>query len=356
MRDAALRDIAVVAYAESPREQPEGTPDVMRLIPIIDEALGSAGVSRPDVDFWCSASADYLTGAPFAFVGQLESIGAWPPVSESHVEMDGAWALYEAWVRLQHGDIDVAGVYAASRPTAAVDMGEVLNVQLDPYYLQPLWPDHVALAAMQAKVWMDRTGADERALAEVVAAARAAAADDPNAITGGSTDVDALLAEPRVVGPLRAHDCPTWTDGAAFVLLAAGEKATELANRPAWIAGIDHRIDPHYPTMRDLSSVPSAEVAAKEAGVAEAPIEVAELSAGFSHQVPMLAAALGLGAGTELNPSGGSLVADPMMVTGLVRVGRAWQQIQDGRNRVVAHAASGPALQQNLVCVLEGRT
>ena len=31
---------------------------------------------------------------------------------ESHVEMDGAWALYEAWVRLQHGDVDTALVYA----------------------------------------------------------------------------------------------------------------------------------------------------------------------------------------------------------------------------------------------------
>ena len=310
------------------------------------------GLSRSDVEFWCSGSADYLTGQPFAFVGQLEAIGAWPPVNESHVEMDGAWALYEAWVRLQHGDIDIAGVYAACRPTAAGDMGEVLGVQLDPYYLQPMWPDHVALAAMQAQVWMDSSGTDERALAEVVAAARSAAADDPNALTDGSTDVDELLAEPRVAGPLRSHDCPTFTDGAAFVVLAAGDRARELTDLPAWIRGIDHRIDPHYPTMRDLSTVPSAAQAAEAAGVADGPIEVAELSAGFSHQVPMLVEALGLGSDTVINPSGGSIVADPMMVTGLVRVGRAWQEIQQGRSRVLAHASSGPALQQNLVCVL----
>ena len=347
-----MREIAVVAYGESPRVQPEGTPDVERLISIIDEALGSVEITRSEIEFWCSSSADYLTGAPFAFVGQLEAIGAWPPVSESHVEMDGAWALYEAWVRLQHGDIDVAGVYAAGRPTAAVDMGEVLGVQLDPYYLQPMWPDHVALAAMQAQTWMTSTGTDERVLAEVVSAARIAAAGDPNAVVDGPTAVEELLAAPRVAGPLRAHDCPTFTDGAAFVVLAAGDRARALADRPAWITGIDHRIDPHYPTMRDLSTVSSAAVAAKEAGVSDAPIEVAELSAGFSHQVPMLAEAVGLSPDTVINPSGGSIVADPMMVTGLVRVGRAWSEIQAGRDRVLAHAASGPALQQNLVCVL----
>ena len=85
----------------------------------VTDALAAVGLTRDDVGFWCSGSADYLTGAPFAFVSQLEATGAWPPVSESHVEMDGAWALYEAWVRLQHGDIDVAVVYAAGRSTAA---------------------------------------------------------------------------------------------------------------------------------------------------------------------------------------------------------------------------------------------
>ena len=42
----------------------------------------------------------------------LDGVGAWPPISESHVEMDGAWALYEAWVKLLTGEADTALVYA----------------------------------------------------------------------------------------------------------------------------------------------------------------------------------------------------------------------------------------------------
>ncbi|MCH7788731.1 MAG: lipid-transfer protein [Acidobacteria bacterium] len=351
----SLQDIAIVAWAEAPREQPEGTTDSALLIPIISEALEAVGLSRRDVGFWCSGSADYLTGAPFAFVGQLEATGAWPPINESHVEMDGAWALYEAWVRLHHGDIDVACVYAAGRPSAAGDMGEVLGVQLDPYYLQPLWPDHIALAALQADAFMRRTNTNERVLAEVVAAARTVASGDANAVVDGSTDVDELLRAPTVAGPLRAHDAPTFTDGAATIVLATADKAAELTDNPVWIRGIDHRIDAHYPTMRDLSRVHSASVAAEAAGVANAPIELAELSAGFSHQVPMLIEALGLDDNCAVNQSGGSIVADPMMVTGLVRIARAAQAITTGaKKRTLAHAASGPALQQNLVCVLEG--
>jgi acetyl-CoA acetyltransferase len=57
-----------------------------------------------------------------------------------------------------------------------------------------------------------------------------------------------------------------------------------------------------------------------------------------------------------VNPSGGALAANPMMVAGLTRIGEAAQAILDGRaGRAVAHATSGPCLQHNLVCVLEGR-
>jgi acetyl-CoA acetyltransferase len=56
-----------------------------------------------------------------------------------------------------------------------------------------------------------------------------------------------------------------------------------------------------------------------------------------------------------VNPSGGPLAANPMMTAGLIRLGEVAQRIIDGdATRGVAHATSGPCLQQNLVCVLEG--
>jgi hypothetical protein len=43
------------------------------------------------------------------------------------------------------------------------------------------------------------------------------------------------------------------------------------------------------------------------------------------------------------------------MAAGLIRIGEAARAIMDGRaDRALAHATSGPCLQQNLVCVLEG--
>jgi acetyl-CoA acetyltransferase len=122
-----------------------------------------------------------------------------------------------------------------------------------------------------------------------------------------------------------------------------------------WITGFGHCSEVHNPGMRDLTSSPSTTLAAKAAGVDERPVEVAEIQSAYTHEEPLLVEALGLGADVSINPSGGPLASNPIMATGLVRVAEAARQIRDlGRQRTLAHSTSGPCLQQNLVCVLEG--
>ena len=348
------RDVAIVSFAQTPSTDGVTETEAQLLFPVIAEAIERSGIPRKEIGFTCSGSADYLAGASFAFVGNLEATGAWPPISESHVEMDGAWALYEAWVRLQHGDVDTALVFSSGISSRG-DLREVLCLQNDPYYLMPLWADHVSLAALQARALLDTGTVTEADLAEVAARSRRAATGNPMAQRAGDVTAEAMAAEPYVVAPLRAGDCPPVSDAAAAVVLVAGDRAREVCERPAWIRGIDHRIEPHYPGVRDLTISRSTRLAAEHAGVGAGPIEVAELSAPFSHEELILRNALDLADDVEVNPSGGALAANPFMVTGLIRIGEAFRQIHDhGRTRTLGHATSGPCLQQNLVCVLEG--
>src|SRR5262249_50939920 len=99
-----MPDIAIVGYAQSPSWREAELTEPQFLFPVIADAISMANIDRRDIGFTCAGSCDYLSGQTFAFVMNLEAVGAWPPISESHVEMDGAWAMYEAWVRLQHGD------------------------------------------------------------------------------------------------------------------------------------------------------------------------------------------------------------------------------------------------------------
>ena len=308
-----MRDVAVVAFAQSEHSYADlGWTEADLVTPLVNEVLAQTGLERSEIGFTCSGSNDYLVGTPFSFVAALDTIGAWPPISESHVEQDGAWALYEAWVRLQHGDVDVALVYGFGKGTVG-DYDAISALSYDPYYLVPLFPGHLAMAGLQA-----------RALADA----------------GYAVDPDPTPPPP--------------TDGAAAVILAAGDVARRVCARPAWIRGLDHRMEPHSVGARDLTRSVSAHQAAVRAGVAAGPVDHAELHTRFEHEEPLLRAELGLSDDVVVNASGGPRKADPVMATGLIRIGEAAARIHDGgARRTVAHATSGPCLQHNLVCVLE---
>jgi acetyl-CoA acetyltransferase len=211
------------------------------------------------------------------------------------------------------------------------------------------------VAALQARKLLDAGKTSEREMAEVAVRNRRKAKSNPNAHLVGDFDVDALLSEPYLASPLRKHDCPPVSDGASAVVLAAGDLARRVCRRPAWIRGIDHRIEPHSLGARDLTVSASTRIAAEKAGVGAGPVDVAEVYAPFTHQEKLVVEALGLPSDCTVNPSGGVLAAHPFMTAGLTRIGEVAQRILDGEaDRGVAHATSGPCLQQNLVCVLEG--
>ncbi|MGW3012379.1 thiolase domain-containing protein [Streptomyces sp. NPDC001219] len=348
-----MREVAIVAFGQSDhvRDSAE-TSEVEMLMPVLHEVLDRTGLAARDIGFTCSGSSDYLAGRAFSFTMALDGVGAWPPISESHVEMDGAWALYEAWVKLLTGEADTALVYAYGKSSPG-DVREVLTRQLDPYYVAPLWPDAVALAALQAQALIDAGLTDERELTAIAARSRADAGDNPHAQLRG-----AVPTGEQLVAPLRAGHCPPIGDGVAAVVLAAGDTARRLTDRPAWIRGLDHRIEAHGLGVRDLTDSPSTRLAAERAGAFQGPVDTAELHAPFASQEVVLRRALKLDAPdstVRINPSGGALAANPVMATGLIRLGEAAARIQSGASdRALAHATSGPCLQQNLVAVLEG--
>jgi acetyl-CoA acetyltransferase len=349
-----MRDVAVVSFVCSAVARDAVHNETEMIVPVVHEAVVQSGIPKSEIGFVCSGSLDYLQGGPFAFVAGLDGVGAWPPIRESHVEMDAAWALYESWVAIQTGEVDSALIYGFGKSSPS-DLHEIMTLQTDPYYLLPLWPSMVDMAALQACAYLEASGRTEKDLAEVAARAQRNGRQSPHAVRTGDVSADDVLAQPVTHHPLRDADIAPITDGVAAVVIAAGDVARRVSKRPAWIRGIEHRIEAHGLGVRDLTTSVSARAAAQAAGVADGPVDVAELHAQFSHEELILAEALGLDGGTEINPSGGPLAANPVMSAGLVRIGEVARRITNGTaNRGVAHAASGPCLQQNLVCVLEG--
>lgn len=351
-----MTDIAVVGFAHAPHvRRTDGTTNgVEMLMPCFHKLYEELGLKQTDIGFWCSGSSDYLAGRAFSFISAIDSIGAIPPINESHVEMDAAWALYEAYIKLLTGQVETALVYGFGKSSAGT-LRRVLALQTDPYTVAPLWPDSVSMAGLQARAGLDSGKWTAEQMAQVALDSFATAGrTDSEQVTG---TIEELLAQPYFADPLRRHDIAPITDGASAIVLAAGDKARELRENPAWITGFEHRIETPILGARDLTTSPSTAASAKAAtGGDLGSIDIAEIYAPFTHQQLILTEAIGLGSSTKVNPSGGALAANPMFSAGLERIGFAAQHIFDGSaQRVLAHATSGPALQQNLVAVLEGK-
>jgi acetyl-CoA acetyltransferase len=336
-----MRRIAIVGFASEIVLEPDGRNEAELAGPVIDRALESAQMSASDVGLVGSAGSEFLNGVVGTVMGAFDALTCWPPITHSHLEADGAFALYESWVRLLAGEADTALVCAFSRPLATDRLG-VLSLQFDPYLVAPLLPSPRHLAALQARALIDSGRHVEADLAQVVSARR------------GHMAQDRFADQPYIASPLRALDCSDVCIGAVAVVLAADDRALEAPGPPAWITGIDQRVETADLGRRNLAVSPSTQTAAARLGLPGSTIDVLEVHAPFSHQELIVVDAIGASEIGSINPSGGALPADPLMATGLIRIGWAAQAILDGRaGRTVGHATNGPCLQHNLVCLME---
>ncbi|MEY4951522.1 MAG: hypothetical protein RL698_3733 [Pseudomonadota bacterium] len=366
-----LRNVAVVGFAQAPivaADEHHTSPEM--LYPVVRAALESAGLERKDVDYQCAGSSDYVDGRAFSFSQVLEVMGSWPPVQDSHVEMDAIWAAHLVWVKMQAEESEVAIVCGFGK-TSEGSPAHVLNLQLEPFYAAAIGLDPTSTAALQASAYMARTGVDDRALAEIAARNRQAGARNPDTQLRSSATAEELAATPWVVKPLREGYLAPIGETATCMILAAEGRAEKICDRPAWIQGVDHRIEFQAIGARDLTRSASTALAAKHAfamaGLPDArSADVVELGSANPAEELVLRETLGLpttasaAGGPVVNPSGGVLCGNPLMNTGLLRLaegfrqlsGRAGERGVPGAKRAVVHASAGHCLQQNIVWVL----
>src|SRR5699024_9526909 len=124
----APRHVAIVGFADARHTHTSfGTTNGAALLsPIVARCYQQPGLDRPDIHFWCCGSSDYLAGRAFSFICAIDSIGAFPPIAESHVEMDAAWALFEAYLKIASGQADTALVYGFGKASASADLDSAL--------------------------------------------------------------------------------------------------------------------------------------------------------------------------------------------------------------------------------------
>jgi acetyl-CoA C-acetyltransferase len=368
--------VAVVASAQT--QLRTAWPDRQH-VDLISEAvvgvLKGSGVRLEDVDFIIDAGSDILDGRSISNCGFLGAMGAHHK-EESRVEEDGLWAALYAATKIASGSAEVGLVVAYSKPSES-DVSAFYSTQCEPFFQRPVGFDHVAASGIQAQLYLDQTDATESAFAHVVAHDWANAVANPWVATDDAPTLDEIRSSDFLATPLRKLDFSRQVDGAVAVLVTSQRIAAKMDVDPVWITGIGTAMDQHAFALRDHAALPACEVAARKAyeraGMSDPKqASLVETGAGSVAGELMVVEALGLadrghgadlfvdGSDIALNPSGGSLPADPIMATGLVRLSEAALQLT-GRvdhappdaTSAIVHGAGGIGLQNHCVFTLE---
>ncbi|MBF0102032.1 MAG: hypothetical protein HQK77_14105 [Desulfobacterales bacterium] len=182
------------------------------------------------------------------------------------------------------------------------------------------------------------------------------------------------MSSPMLADPIRTlHTYPV-SDGAVGMILACEERIHEFTKTPVWIKGVGNSIDRFFLGDRNLVSNEALKKAAKRAydraniHNPKNAFDVIEISDPYAYQLPMWLEGLGIseeGQGIQsienkVNPSGGMLAGNPLMIGGLVRAAEAALQLQNkagahqvhGARTALAHGVMGPAGQFHSVLVL----
>jgi acetyl-CoA C-acetyltransferase len=315
-------------------------------------ALTDAELTMKDIDSVVVASGPVL----FAAVNQPEKWLA-----------DALGARMKPVMRVTSGGgTGFAGAIAGYHQVASGTAEKVLVVAYDKLsegalqysistLYDPFWGREFAVGIMgfAAAYWrarMDELGHTEEAAALVSVKNRANAMLNPYAHMKKPVSVEDVLDSRVLAWPIKLLDVPPISDGAAAVVLAPEGVAEKVTSKPAWIRGMSYYCEADNGPSRTLLQSEPLQLAARKtyrlAGITnprrqfdvvelQEPYTFFELSyyEGLGLCRPGDAAQLIESGATEMdgdipvNPSGGSMGANPIGAVGLIRLIEAALQV-----------------------------
>jgi acetyl-CoA acetyltransferase len=306
--------VAVVGVALSDLGRVDDKTELQLHQQAITRAVADAGLTKADVDGFCSTGTGVIAPIEVAeyvgLTGQLRWV-------ESTTVGGSTWEFMarHAAVAISQGLVDVVVLSYASTTradlkrgvrTSNLNFGARDNLQFDTPYGHTL----VSKYAMSAQRHMAKYGTRVDQLAAIAVAARANASLNPEAYYRDPITIDDVLSSRPIADPLTKLQCCLRSDGGGAIVLAAEDRVPDTLKKPAWILGtgeaISHVTISEWPDVTQSPCVRSGREAFAMAGVTPADIDVCQIYDSFTITVLVTLEGLGFCAPGE----GGSFVED----------------------------------------------
>lgn len=255
------------------------------------------------------------------------------------------------------------------------------NLAFDPFYSRPLGLDYLNVDALQARVYMEKSGVTDAHLAKIVSRAQKNAKKNPYSRVNNGVGEKEVMSSPMLADPIRELHYYPVTDWAYGMLLCCEERAHEFSDKPVWLTGYGSCMDSYFLGDKDLTSNFSLKNAAQrayqKAGIKDPRKELSlfELCDRAAYQLPMLAEGVGIAAEAKggsfidedgldkfnINQSGGQLNGNPLLLGGAARAIECFYQLRNeagdrqvkGAKKALAHGSYGGAGQHQAVVIME---
>jgi acetyl-CoA C-acetyltransferase len=379
MDNAAIVGVAQTKYERRKKDQifADLVFDVTRA------ALDDAGLTIDDIGSVVTVSNDFFDGRTISGMAVGDASGG-QDKNISTVSGDGTFGAFYGLLRVLSGY--KATIVVAHCKGSESDVKMTTNGMFDPIFHRHLGIEVISAAALQANVYMSRYGIREEDVAEVSVKNHGNAKNNPFAQLPLDITVADVMASRKIAEPLKLLDCSPISDGAAAIIIANEEIAAKGKKKPVWIKGVAHCCEAYFLGDRDLADPAALTEAARRAyamaGIRNPleEIDVAEVLEPFSYMEPLWLEGLGfckpgeggrligkgittMGGKLPVNPSGGALSANPILVAGLARLIEATLQIRGEAgarqvkncDRALAHGFNGPCGQSHCVWIVGGK-
>jgi acetyl-CoA C-acetyltransferase len=212
----------------------------------------------------------------------------------------GAAAFHVAWLAVASGMYDTALVTGVEKMSSVEPAmaSRILAGAADFEYEVEQGATFVGLNAMLMRRYLRDFGVRHEDLMPFAVNAHANALTSPHAVLKKRVSLEDALASPVVSDPIRLYDCSPVCDGAASVVLAAGE-AARGQREPVWVRGGGLATDTmSFHDRAELLELGAGKVAARralaQARMAVEDIDVFEVHDAFTIMTPLALESLGL--------------------------------------------------------------
>ncbi len=240
-------------------------------------ALDSAGLTLAQIDGVVFGSApDAFDGVHMKGEYLSDGCGAWgKPYLRCYVGGGtGVYAVAQGWFHVASGLFDTVLVVCEEKMSSCQPHPQAAFLTIfDHITEQPLRPNLLWIFALEQQRYMARYGITNEQIARVSVKNKRNALGHPAAQLAADLTVDEVLASEVMAWPVHRLMVSPTSDGAAAVVLAAGDVARRTTDKPVWIQGVGWCLDTAYWTNRDLAYPEYVEKAAwmayRMAGVRE---------------------------------------------------------------------------------------